>query len=93
MKSVFAAKDAMHHKKLTPKDCCDLGLFVCGSAKTVKETLIGYLKDIRLGNLLALMQFGTLPGDLTRRSMERFAESVMPDLRKAARELYGEVTP
>jgi alkanesulfonate monooxygenase SsuD/methylene tetrahydromethanopterin reductase-like flavin-dependent oxidoreductase (luciferase family) len=93
MKSVFAAKDAMHHKKLTPKDCCDLGLFVCGSAKTVKETLIGYVKDIRLGNLLALMQFGTLPGDLTRRSMERFAESVMPDLRKAARELYGEVTP
>ena len=62
-----------------------------GSAPPVKETLIGYVKEIGLGNLLALMQFGTLPADLTRRSMERFAESVMPDLKKAARETWGEV--
>ena len=30
-------------KKLSPKQCMEQGLFVCGSAKTVKETLIGYL--------------------------------------------------
>ncbi len=59
-------------------------------AKTVRETLIGYVKEAGLGKLLALLQFGTLPADLTRRNMERFTESVMPDLRKAAKEFHGE---
>ena len=90
MRGLMANKATLM-KKLTVPECMQQGLFVCGSAKTVKETLIGYVKEIGLGNLLALMQFGTLPADLTRRSMERFAESVLPDLKKAAREMHGEV--
>ncbi len=76
--------------KIDAKQSTEIGLFVCGTAKTVKETLIGYVKEAGLGNLLALLQFGTLPADLTRRNMERFTESVMPDLRKAAKEFHGE---
>jgi alkanesulfonate monooxygenase SsuD/methylene tetrahydromethanopterin reductase-like flavin-dependent oxidoreductase (luciferase family) len=90
MKGLARAKD-MIAAKLTPKQCVELGLFVCGTAKTVRETLIGYVKEVGLGNLLALLQFGTLPAHLTRRNMERFAESVMPQLKKAAREMHGEV--
>ena len=77
--------------KISAKECNELGLFVCGSPKTVKEKLIGYIKEAGLGNVLALCQFGTLPADLTKRNMEMFAESVMPDVRKAAREMFGEV--
>jgi hypothetical protein len=36
---------------------------------------------MRFGNLLVLCQFGTLPADLTRRNMERFARDVMPGLK------------
>ena len=54
--------------------------------------LIGYMKEIGFGNLLVMLQFGTLPADLTRRNMERFAEGVMPKLKQAAKELYGEAT-
>jgi alkanesulfonate monooxygenase SsuD/methylene tetrahydromethanopterin reductase-like flavin-dependent oxidoreductase (luciferase family) len=91
MKGLARAKD-MIAAKLNPKQCVELGLFVCGTAKTVRETLIGYVKEAGLGNLLALLQFGTLSAELTRRNMERFAESVMPQLKKAAREMHGEVT-
>ena len=34
------------------------------------------------GNLLGLFQLGTLPEDLTRRSLELFAQEVMPQLRE-----------
>jgi hypothetical protein len=36
---------------------------------------------MRFGNLLVMCQFGTLPADLTRANMERFARDVMPGLR------------
>ena len=32
------------------------------------------------GNLIALLQFGTLPADLTDANMDRFASGVMPAL-------------
>ena len=37
--------------------------------------------------LVGMMQFGTLPADLTHRSMTMFAEKVMPHLR--AQQLEG----
>ena len=59
----------------------ELGLFVCGSAGNVRKAFEGYWNDLRFGNLLVLCQFGTLPADLTRRSMELFAREVMPALK------------
>ncbi len=88
-KALMGRRAAME-AHISVKECNDIGLFVCGTAKTVKEKLIGYVKEAGLGNILALLQFGTLPADLTKRNMERFAESVMPDLRKAAKEMHGE---
>jgi len=35
-----------------------------------------------VGNVLTLLQLGTLPADLTRRNMELFAAEVMPHLRR-----------
>ena len=90
MKGIAAAKAEMMGLVDT-KRALDLGMFICGSAQTVLDTLIGYTKQIGFGNLLPMLQFGTLPADLTRRNMERFAESVMPKLKRAATEIYGEV--
>ena len=68
------------------KRAVDMGMFVCGSVKTVRETLVRYAREIGFGNLLAMLQFGTLPADLTLKNMHRFAEEILPHLRQAARE-------
>jgi hypothetical protein len=47
----------------------------------VRQAFEGYWREMRFGNLLVLCQFGTLPGDLTRKNMELFAREVMPSLK------------
>ena len=58
-----------------------------GSVETVRERLLGFVKEFRLGTVLALLQFGSLPEDLTRRNMELYANEVVPWVRERA-ELY-----
>ncbi|HLJ18637.1 MAG TPA: hypothetical protein VKU84_00480, partial [Stellaceae bacterium] len=59
----------------------DKGMFICGSAETVRQKLSDYQKQIGFGKLLPLLQFGTLPHDLTKASMERFGKKVIPTFR------------
>ena len=58
----------------------DKGMFICGSPETVRQKLEHYQKDIGFGHLLTLLQFGTLPAELTRKNMELFSKEVMPHL-------------
>jgi alkanesulfonate monooxygenase SsuD/methylene tetrahydromethanopterin reductase-like flavin-dependent oxidoreductase (luciferase family) len=93
MKAIAMSKGSQT-VEVDAKSAVDAGMFVCGSAKTVRETLITYAKEIGFGNLLVMLQFGTLPADLTLRNMRRFAEEVMPGVRLAAREFQGvEIAP
>ena len=55
---------------------------IIGSPKTVLAKLEKHLPRLGTGNLLGLFQLGTLPADLTRRSLELFAREVMPKLRE-----------
>jgi len=55
---------------------------IVGSPDTVFERLVENLHRLGTGNLLGLFQLGTLPGGLTRRSLDLFAREVMPRLRK-----------
>ena len=87
-KAIVAAKSAAH-EKVDTRRANELGMMTCGSARTVADKLVGYMKEIGFGNLLTMLQFGTLPADLTRRNMERFAQDVMPRLRQAAKELHA----
>lgn len=80
LKNVMQAKAQMFGD-VTLDQAIELGLFVCGSAATVRAALERYWSDMRFGNLLVMCQFGTLPGELTLRSMERFAREVMPALK------------
>lgn len=90
MKGIAAAKAELTGK-VDAKRAMDLGMFICGSAQTVHDVIAGYAKEIGFGNLLVMMQFGTLGADLTRKNMQRFAERVMPKLKATGRALYGEV--
>ena len=81
MKGMLSAK-ANLAERIDAKRAVELGLFICGDARSVRETLLQHARDIGFGRLLVMLQFGTLPAELTRRNMERFAESVMPALHR-----------
>jgi alkanesulfonate monooxygenase SsuD/methylene tetrahydromethanopterin reductase-like flavin-dependent oxidoreductase (luciferase family) len=66
---------------LTAEYVIEQGMFICGSADTVAQQLEHHQKEVGYGKVIAMMQFGTLPHDLTKRSMELFARKVMPRLK------------
>ena len=65
-------------------------MIICGSPDSVAQQLEHHQKEIGYGKVIAMMQFGTLPHDMTKRSMELFASKVMPKLRHIGEE---EATP
>jgi alkanesulfonate monooxygenase SsuD/methylene tetrahydromethanopterin reductase-like flavin-dependent oxidoreductase (luciferase family) len=81
LKNVMKAK-AQLSADITIETGIELGLFVCGGPDTVRRAFEGYWKDMRFGHLLVMLQFGTLPADLTRKNMDLFAREVMPGLKK-----------
>ena len=54
---------------------------IVGSPATVRERMAELIGWLGVGNVLSLLQLGTLPADLTRRNMELFASEVLPHLR------------
>jgi alkanesulfonate monooxygenase SsuD/methylene tetrahydromethanopterin reductase-like flavin-dependent oxidoreductase (luciferase family) len=67
---------------ITLEIAVDMGMFFCGSAATVREQIGAAWRDTRVGQLLAMLQFGTLSAELTERNMRLFASDVMPWLRQ-----------
>lgn len=57
------------------------GIVIGGSPATVRDRLLDSLKRWRAGHMMAVMQVGSSPDDLTRKSMELFAREVMPALK------------
>ncbi len=57
----------------TIEDVIEKGVFLCGSPATLREKLAKYQSEIGFGYLLPSMQFGTLPAELTKKSIEMFA--------------------
>ena len=88
MMRVMAAKANME-ADLSIEDAVKLGMIVCGSAATVRDQLAEYKRSIGFGNLLTMLQFGTLPGELTAQNQHRFAEQVMSPLRA----IFGGTAP
>jgi alkanesulfonate monooxygenase SsuD/methylene tetrahydromethanopterin reductase-like flavin-dependent oxidoreductase (luciferase family) len=54
---------------------------IVGSPATVRQRMQEMIDMLGVGNVLALLQLGTLPADLTCKNMELFAREVMPALR------------
>jgi len=82
MQRVLKAK-AMIEQDLTAEMLMEHGMFLCGSPRTVRRQLLDYRDELGFGVLVCLLQFGTLPEDLTARSTELFAEEVIKPIRAA----------
>jgi alkanesulfonate monooxygenase SsuD/methylene tetrahydromethanopterin reductase-like flavin-dependent oxidoreductase (luciferase family) len=63
------------------RDLVDSGAVIAGSAATVRERLATQARTMRFGNLLAFLQIGSMPSDLTRYNIDLFAAQVLPHLR------------
>jgi alkanesulfonate monooxygenase SsuD/methylene tetrahydromethanopterin reductase-like flavin-dependent oxidoreductase (luciferase family) len=57
------------------------GAVVAGTPNQVAERLREYCKDMRIGHLLALLQFGNLDRERTMFNVKLFGEKVLPQLR------------
>ena len=80
MMGVMQAKAAIGGKQ-TIDDVIERGMFLCGSPATLREKIEKYQKEIGFGYLLPMMQFGTLPHDLTMKSTEIFGREIIPYFR------------
>jgi alkanesulfonate monooxygenase SsuD/methylene tetrahydromethanopterin reductase-like flavin-dependent oxidoreductase (luciferase family) len=80
MLGVMKAKSSIGTQQ-TIDTVIEKGMFICGSPQTVRARLEEYHGQIGFGHLLTLLQFGTLPAELTRKNMELYATEVMPHLR------------
>ncbi|MGA8870322.1 MAG: LLM class flavin-dependent oxidoreductase [Candidatus Acidiferrales bacterium] len=86
MKGVMKSKASITGGGRTIDDLLKSGMFLCGSAATVRQQIENYQKQIGFGHLLTMLQFATLPHELTKRNSELFAREVIPGLRHLAEE-------
>lgn len=69
-------------KELKWKDFVDQGFIIAGSPATVRERLREALKDMNVGHIMPLCQFGNLGREQTMRNTELYAKEVMPYLKE-----------
>jgi alkanesulfonate monooxygenase SsuD/methylene tetrahydromethanopterin reductase-like flavin-dependent oxidoreductase (luciferase family) len=63
------------------KTLVDEGFIIAGSPDTVADRLIEACRGLRVGNLIALLQIGSMPHELTKQNLTLFAEQVIPKIR------------
>jgi alkanesulfonate monooxygenase SsuD/methylene tetrahydromethanopterin reductase-like flavin-dependent oxidoreductase (luciferase family) len=63
------------------KDYVADGNIIAGSPESVTEQIRALAKDLRIGHLMCLLQFGNMPKDKVTKNTRLFAEKVMPNLR------------
>lgn len=63
------------------KTLVDHGFIIAGSPDTVADRLIEAGKGLRIGNLIALLQIGSMGHELTKKNLTLFAEGVMPKIK------------
>ena len=80
-KTVMEQKYKVRQDFLSAEALMEAGMFVCGSAATVAETLERRQSEMGFENLVSMLQFGTLPAELTEKNLRLFAAEVMPKLR------------
>ena len=82
LRLVQARGDFMIH--CTNRQQIEEGAFaIVGSVQTVRQKMAELIRSFGVGNVLALLQLGTLPAELTRKNMELYAREVIPYLRDA----------
>ena len=67
-------------RELKAKDFYERGFVIVGSPKTVREQLLDGVKRNRIGHLLTLLHFGSMPTELCKKNIDLFASEVLPHL-------------
>lgn len=81
MERVMSAKGSIEGD-LAIESAIEQGMIVCGSAETVRSQLLAHHRNIGFGRLLTLLQFGTMPPEMSERNQRAFATQVMEPLRQ-----------
>ena len=90
MKGLMAAKRGITTGR-SMETMIEDGTFLCGGPQTVIDALARHQAQGGFNIVMAGLQFGTLPAELTRKNTEMFAREVMPVLRGAGPERTTEV--
>lgn len=81
LKNMRTHKRSITGQQHTVDSLIEQGIIFCGSPDTVRRKIIDGHRQLGFQNLLALMQFGTLPRDLTERNIRLFSSEVLPAIR------------
>jgi alkanesulfonate monooxygenase SsuD/methylene tetrahydromethanopterin reductase-like flavin-dependent oxidoreductase (luciferase family) len=73
-------REAVDLRAMSFKDFRDRGFVVTGSPKSVTEQLLDGVKRLRIGHLLALLHFGSMPTALCKKNIDLFCREVLPHL-------------
>jgi alkanesulfonate monooxygenase SsuD/methylene tetrahydromethanopterin reductase-like flavin-dependent oxidoreductase (luciferase family) len=68
-------------QQLTWGEYLDNGYIIAGSPKTVRERLREAMQQMRVGHLMVLCQFGSMPPELAKQNSELFGTEVLPYIR------------
>jgi alkanesulfonate monooxygenase SsuD/methylene tetrahydromethanopterin reductase-like flavin-dependent oxidoreductase (luciferase family) len=68
-------------KTVTYRELVEAGVVIAGSASTVRDHLLQFCRDYGIGNLHAMLGFGSLPRNLVMKNIQLFCEEVLPHLR------------
>jgi len=79
-KALAKVRTGLGVERQTLEQLIEKGTAIIGSPRTVRERIERMREKTGLGNMVCLLQFGTLSDELTQRNIERFATEVMPHL-------------
>ncbi len=65
----------------TYAELVDSQVAIVGSPATVADQIEAFVRDFRIGNLMVMLQNGSMPRDLTEKNITLFAGEVLPRLR------------
>jgi alkanesulfonate monooxygenase SsuD/methylene tetrahydromethanopterin reductase-like flavin-dependent oxidoreductase (luciferase family) len=68
-------------KELTYRELVDSRAVIAGSPATVRDQLKEAIADLRIGQLLVMLQMGSMPHELTLKNIDLLAREVLPHIR------------
>ena len=90
LKGMRAVKrPAISGGKVTIEALMETGIMLCGSPDTVRRKLVEGHRALGFQNFLAVLQFATLPRDLTETNLRLFAREVLPTLQALSDKDYA----
>jgi alkanesulfonate monooxygenase SsuD/methylene tetrahydromethanopterin reductase-like flavin-dependent oxidoreductase (luciferase family) len=68
-------------RSITYAELVESQVAIVGSPETVRQQIEEFVTEFRIGNLLVMLQVGSMPRELTEKNITLFAEEVLPHLR------------